>query len=340
MASDVDWLEGPDGRQGESWNWMHGCDRVSSGCDLCYALAWAPRLKGMGVAGYQHDGDPRTSGPGFAVVMEPQRLTDPLRWRAPRRVFVNSMGDAWHKDVSRDMLVKAFAVMTLTPRHTYLILTKRPAVMRSFLLDECRCGQHHAPGFHLRSEMAWAVSAANPDRLPGLPTAAEQMVSKAPWPLAHLHVGVSAEDQKTANLRLPALLDLGRRTMAGVLWCSFEPLIGAIDLTQIPGPVAGVLDWAVIGGESGALIDRPETPAQPGAPGKPARRAAAVMQQGWAEHLLNQCAAGGVPAYFKQLGSQWAHQIGVKGKGNHPADWPNPYPRQYPTAKQLTEQKG
>jgi protein gp37 len=274
--------------------------------------------------------------------MEPQRLTEPQHWRAPRRVFVNSMGDAWHKDVSREMLVKAFAIMTLTPRHTYLILTKRPAVMRSFLLDECRCGQHHAPGVHLRSELAWAVSAANPDRLPGLPAEAEQTVYTATWPLAHLQVGVSVEDQKTANLRLPALLELGRRTMAGVLWCSFEPLIGPVDLRQVitPGSVAGSLDWAVIGGESGVLIDRPETPAQAGKPAKPGRRAAAVMEQIWAEDLLDQCAAGGVPAYFKQLGSQWAHQLGVKGKGNHPTDWPKPYPRQYPTAKQLTEQKG
>jgi protein gp37 len=74
-----------------TWNPTTGCDRVSSGCDNCYALTLAKRLKAMGAAKYQMDGDPRTSGPGFAVTVHPGDLALPHRWRDPRVVFVNSM---------------------------------------------------------------------------------------------------------------------------------------------------------------------------------------------------------------------------------------------------------
>jgi protein gp37 len=76
-----------------TWNPTTGCDRISAGCDNCYALTLAARLKGMGSAKYQNDGDPRTSGPGFAVTLHPGTLAMPYRWRTPRRVFVNSMSD-------------------------------------------------------------------------------------------------------------------------------------------------------------------------------------------------------------------------------------------------------
>lgn len=84
--SSIEWTE-------ETWNPSTGCDRVSPGCDHCYALTLAKRLKAMGSAKYQNDGDPRTSGPGFGVTVHPDTLTEPLRWRDPRTVFVNSMSD-------------------------------------------------------------------------------------------------------------------------------------------------------------------------------------------------------------------------------------------------------
>jgi protein gp37 len=86
MGTGIEWTE-------ETWNPVTGCDRVSAGCDHCYAMAWAKRLKAMGSEKYQNDGDPRTSGPGFGVTIHPQTLDEPRRWRQPRVVFVNSMSD-------------------------------------------------------------------------------------------------------------------------------------------------------------------------------------------------------------------------------------------------------
>lgn len=110
---------------GATWNPTTGCDRVSAGCDHCYALTLAKRLKAMGTAKYQSDGDPRTSGPGFGVTLHPQALDAPRRWREPRLIFVNSMSDLFHARVALDYVRQVFEVMADTPRHTYQVLTKR-----------------------------------------------------------------------------------------------------------------------------------------------------------------------------------------------------------------------
>jgi protein gp37 len=109
-----------------TWNPTTGCDRVSAGCDHCYALTLARRLKAMGQPKYQNDGDPRTSGPGFAVTMHPAALGVPLRWRRPRQVFVDSMSDLFHARVDADFIARVWQVMARTPQHTYQVLTKRP----------------------------------------------------------------------------------------------------------------------------------------------------------------------------------------------------------------------
>lgn len=116
----IEWTE-------KTWNPVTGCDRISAGCDNCYALAMARRLKAMGAAKYQNDGDPRTSGPGFAVTTHPDVLTQPMRWRHPCTVFVNSMSDLFHARVPVDFIARVFEVMATTPRHTYQVLTKRAA---------------------------------------------------------------------------------------------------------------------------------------------------------------------------------------------------------------------
>jgi protein gp37 len=117
--SSIEWTEA-------TWNPTTGCDRISAGCDNCYALTLAKRLKAMGNPKYQSDGDPRTSGPGFGVALHPEALDVPRRWRQPRVVFVNSMSDLFHAQVPDDFIREVFAVMTETPRHTYQLLTKRP----------------------------------------------------------------------------------------------------------------------------------------------------------------------------------------------------------------------
>lgn len=116
--SGIEWTE-------TTWNPTTGCDRVSAGCDNCYALAMAKRLKAMGSERYQIDGDPRTSGPGFALSLHPSALDQPYRWSGHRTVFVDSMSDLFHAKVPLSYLRDVFDVIADTPQHTYQVLTKR-----------------------------------------------------------------------------------------------------------------------------------------------------------------------------------------------------------------------
>jgi protein gp37 len=117
--SSIEWTEA-------TWNPTTGCDRISVGCDNCYALTLAKRLKAMGNAKYQTDGDPRTSGPGFGLALHGDALDLPRAWRRPRVVFVNSMSDLFHARVPNLFIAQVFTVMAETPQHTYQLLTKRP----------------------------------------------------------------------------------------------------------------------------------------------------------------------------------------------------------------------
>ena len=117
-ASTIEWTE-------ITWNPTTGCDRTSPGCDNCYALTLAKRLKAMGQPKYQNDGDPRRSWPGFGVTMHDNVVDAPRRWTGPRTVFVNSMSDLFHEDVPESFIRRVFDVMAGTPRHTYQVLTKR-----------------------------------------------------------------------------------------------------------------------------------------------------------------------------------------------------------------------
>ena len=121
--SAIEWTEA-------TWNPTTGCDRISAGCDHCYALTLAKRLKAMGAEKYQVDGDPRTSGPGFGLTLHPDALSVPYRWRTPRLVFVNSMSDLFHARVPLEFIREVFQVMADTPQHTYQVLTKRSRRLR------------------------------------------------------------------------------------------------------------------------------------------------------------------------------------------------------------------
>ncbi|MHA2788365.1 DUF5131 family protein [Corynebacterium sp. S7] len=116
--SSIEWTE-------VTWNPVTGCDRISAGCDNCYALTMSKRLKAMGSKKYQNDGDPRTSGPGFGITIHPSTLQEPYSWRSPRVVFVNSMSDLFHAKVPLAFIQSVFDVMRDTPQHTYQVLTKR-----------------------------------------------------------------------------------------------------------------------------------------------------------------------------------------------------------------------
>ena len=116
--SSIEWTQA-------TWNPTTGCDRVSPGCDHCYALTLAKRLKAMGNPKYQADGDARTSGPGFGLTVHSSALNLPRQWRHPRTIFVNSMSDLFHPNVPTEFIDDVFAVMADTPRHTFQLLTKR-----------------------------------------------------------------------------------------------------------------------------------------------------------------------------------------------------------------------
>lgn len=119
MGSKIEWTE-------VTWNPVTGCDRISAGCDNCYALALSKRLKAMGVPKYQNDGDPRTSGPGFGITTHPASLEQPYRWPGNKVVFVNSMSDLFHARVPLPFIHDVVRVIAETPQHTYQVLTKRP----------------------------------------------------------------------------------------------------------------------------------------------------------------------------------------------------------------------
>ncbi len=117
-GSAIEWTEA-------TWNPTTGCDRVSPGCDHCYALTLSRRLRAMGSPKYQNDGDPRTSGPGFGLTVHPDSLDVPRHWTTPRLIFVNSMSDLFHEKVPVAFIASVFDVMRETPHHTYQVLTKR-----------------------------------------------------------------------------------------------------------------------------------------------------------------------------------------------------------------------
>jgi protein gp37 len=211
-ASKIGWTQ-------ETWNPTTGCDRVSPGCDNCYALTLAKRLKAMGQARYQNDGDPRTSGPGFGLTVHPDALDIPLRRRKPTLWFVNSMSDLFHREVPNDFIAEVFAVMALTPQHTYQVLTKRPKRMSDLV-----------------SWDAWQDS-VDEARL----RRANLSFQFCDWPRPNIWLGTSIESDRYAWRA-----DHLRETPAAVRFLSLEPLLGPLPSLDLTG-----IDWVIVGGESG-----------------------------------------------------------------------------------------
>jgi protein gp37 len=252
-----------------TWNPVTGCTKVSPGCDHCYAETLAERFRGTPGHYYER---------GFDVQLRPEKLDQPLRWRRPRRVFVNSMSDLFHDDVPDDYIARVFAVMALAPQHTFQVLTKRHGRMRSLL------NQTGPQSFRTSITIEQAAMARPWQPGSGLTVSVE-------WPLPNVWLGVSVENQQWADIRIPALLD----TPAAVRFLSCEPLLGPVDLTDAIWPEGSAdectpdrctcgIDWVIVGGESG--------------------RGARPMHPDWARSLRDQCAAAGVPFLFKQWG-EW-----------------------------------
>lgn len=312
-----------------TWNPVAGCAPVSAGCANCYAKGQTHRLEAMGQAKYagltvlQPSGVRHFNG---VVRCCEEALEIPLGWRKPRRIFVNSMSDlfygterdrAYHAKhapkgvpfapVPFEFVDRVFAVMALTPQHTYQVLTKRPERMAEYLDGEAAAaGMGHriaqaARELVGRSEMVgpgWGEIAGRVEH-------ARDYFDDHDGILPNVWLGTSCENQAAADERIPHLL----RCPAALRFLSCEPLLGPIDLrpcfdptgasccggdetcygngrcpiTQWPRDEHGQLvrpDWVIVGGESGG--------------------GARPCDVGWVRSIVAQCRAAGVPAFVKQ----------------------------------------
>lgn len=312
-----------------TWNPLRGCSRVSEGCRNCYA----ERMAARGLPGLNSP----TTGEPFAI-MTPQgprwtgkveliesQLDVPLRWRTPRRIFVNSMSDTFHESIRDEWIGNIVGTIWATPRHQFQVLTKRPQRAAEYLPRLYAKWNKQ----DLDAETAADCAGRSFERGPDLPP-------------ENLWLGVSVEDQRSADKRIPHLL----ATPAAVRFLSVEPLLGPVDLKRwlrwptdsfgIPYPGnPNRIDWVVVGGESG-----------PGA--RPCRLE-------WIRSIVQQCAAAGVPCFVKQIGSRpefasdhwpegltsalWSSDLGfydypATKKGGDPTEWPDDLRvRQFPEAR-------
>ena len=275
-----------------TWNPIAGCNDVSAGCTNCYARGMAHRLELMGSEKYTG----LTVLQGSHVVwtgkisFDEDMLLQPLRWKRPRRIFVNSMSDLFHENVTDEMRDKIFAVMALCPQHTFQVLTKRPERMKQYferlqsVADQWAAKINKPFSSSDVLNLRWMHWRMNQG--PAFPY--------GPWPLPNVWLGVSVENQKAADERIPLLL----KTPAVVRFLSCEPLLGSVVLK---GERIGCLpdsriDWVIAGGESGPKA-RP-------------------MHPEWARSLRDQCAAADVPFFFKQHG-EYVSVSEVAGPGEH-----------------------
>jgi protein gp37 len=261
MTTKIEWTD-------RTWNCIRGCSLVSQGCKHCYAMRQAHRFGGPGMP-YEGLTVLNATGPTWTgkVVCDESKLEDPLHWKKPCMVFVNSMSDLFHEDVPESFILACFTTMRLAQQHKFQILTKRPERMLEII------GRWKREGLTLRE--------GHGCELPNV------------W------LGVSVEDQKTADERIPLLL----QTPAALRWVSYEPALGPVtfeflhyngicEVDSMRGthgvirPHGGTnarIDWLVCGGESG-----------PGA--RP-------FDLDWARDVREQCTAAGVPFFMKQAGA-------------------------------------
>ncbi len=317
-------------------NVFRGCSKVSAGCMHCYAEAMAARFHKPGQWGESLTKDGRWTGD---IQFSLGALQLAFKWKRPRRIFINSTSDTFHPNVKEEWLNYLFATVALNPHHTFIVLTKRPDRMCEYM---CRENRDEAIGYH-----AYELS----EEFGGDTTRAPALIHRGhpphgSWPLPNLWLGVSVEDQATAEQRITPLL----AAPAAVRFVSAEPLLGPVDLTRLDmdvmfgidkpdphgyrpkhyfdalrgmsdiNPIHGAepdlaaLDWLIVGGESGPKA-RPIHP-------------------DWVRGLRDQCTATDTPFFFKQWG-EWGfaggdctHMLSINGNlttlGNAPgdADWP------------------
>lgn len=291
-----------------TWNPIRGCSRVSEGCSHCYAESVATRFGGPGLAyeglATRVNGHPAWTG---EVRLVPGMLDQPLRWQKPRRIFVNSMSDLFHEKLTDAEIASVFAVMAdcfiFGRGHTFQILTKRAERMRDWFSSEAaKDCQRTAQDVALATIKAidWTI----------------------PWPLPNVWIGVSVENQRYADERIPLLLE----TPAAVRFLSVEPLLGPISIPYLArcqgcgewlngsgiehgnpsygpcGPRDPQIDLVIVGGESGPKA-RPS-------------RIASIRA------IVRQCKAANVPVFVKQLGTFVVDRNDAGFDGCDETSWP------------------
>lgn len=291
-------------------NAINGCSVTSPGCKFCYAMKQAHRVdvrRGLTA--------PTSGGMVWTgeVRFNEKALMLPLGWKRPRTIFWNAHGDMFHENVPDEWIDRCFAVMALTPHHRHQVLTKRSARMREYISSpraRYRIARMIIDMLIAKrikfDEQTWPVISEGDSDEPS-----DILIR---WPLPNVWLGVSVEDQRRADERIPDLL----ATPAAVRFLSCEPLLGPVDMTKITlrhfggmptdlsqrlgdyvQPLQGNftdsprIDWVIVGGESG-----------PGA--RP-------MHPDWARSIRNQCAAAGVPFHFKQWGEWLPWQLEETG---------------------------
>lgn len=285
MAADtlIEWARHPVTGKGATWNIVTGCDIVSPGCTNCYAMKLAGnRLKNIpSRKGLTRD---TKAGPVWTgeTRFNEEWLTQPLKWKTGRGIFVAAHGDLFARGVTDAQLDRIFAVMALCPQHVFMVLTKRPERMREYF---------SATDIEFRWKSAISLLSAN---------SWDEVFAYVPLP--NVWLGVSVEDQPRADERIPILLD----TPAAIRFISAEPLLGPIDFNKVSaampmeghpwrnGPILQGIDWIIAGGESGNKA-RPSHP-------------------DWFRALRDQCAAAEVAFFFKQWGS-WI--VASEENGHH-----------------------
>lgn len=297
----ISWVKNPDGSQGATWVPLTGCTPASEGCRRCFAarLASTRLSKVPAYAGLTKDG--KWTG---EVRLLPERLDQPWRWRKPRGIFLADMADLFHPNVPDHFVARCFAIMQMCQRHTFYVLTKRAERLASWTNEwnTEKCGEalfEHGP--HLR-----VISDKTHERV------WRDIVPPLQWPPPNVVVGVTVENQKWAERRIPHLL----KAKAALRFISCEPKLGDIGfsgkrmewLTPLKDYDPGLnrtprIDWVIIGGMNDVDADE--------------------FDIDGARSLIRQCQDAETSVFLKQLGSRpvehepskWPKHVRLEGNG-------------------------
>lgn len=258
------------------WDPLAGCTRKSAACRHCYAESWTALHSQPGQWGHGF----AEMGPGGAawtgtIGLIEERLALPLGLEQKSRILVNALSDLFHESLPAETIDRVFAVMARAPRHVFVVLTKRPKTAKPYLSDPATPGRIA----HLVAEQSGTGSTAS-----------------LPWPLPNVWLGVTAENQKEADRRIPLLLE----TPAALRFAAAEPLLERLDLESsawlgnAPGQTPR-LDWIIAGGETGEMAN--------------------ACHPDWARALRDQCQRAATPFFW----NGWGRHLPSDQAGNDPA---------------------